>query len=84
MLRLFWRRRRRIMDEPTEKEILRDAKGLALGTKYGYVGIENEGDQYIKGKKAFVDNTFPAKQRASMKVMDSNCKQKVVLITDIA
>ena len=33
MLKSFWRKRRRIMDEPTEMEMLRDAKALLRGSK---------------------------------------------------
>ena len=67
MLRLFWKRRRRAMAEPTEKEMLRDFKGLMHGTKDGDITLANESDRLVRGKKAILDNTFPAKQRASAK-----------------
>ena len=69
-LRSFWRKRRRTMQEPTEKEMLRDAKGLMHGTKEGYVGIKNQSDRIVKGNKAMIDNTFPVKSRASAKVTE--------------
>jgi len=72
MLRLYWRRRRRIMAEPTEKEMLRDAKGLMHGTKDGDLILCNESDRIVKGNKVMIDNTFPANQRASMKVTEED------------
>jgi len=70
LLQKYWKRRRRAMAEPTEKEIMRDAKGLMHGTKDGNITIANKSDRIVKGKKVMIDNTFPAKQRASMKVME--------------
>ena len=70
MLKSFWKRPRRIMDEPTEMEMLRDAKALLRGRKDGQVSISNESDSVIKGKKVLVDNTFP-KPRGGVKVVES-------------
>jgi hypothetical protein len=70
MLRLFWKRPRRIMEEPTEMEMLRDAKALLRGRKDGMVSVRNESDSVIKGKKVIVDNTFP-KPRGGVKVVES-------------
>ena len=70
MLQLFWRRRRRAMDEPTEHEIERDARALLRGTKVGNISIRNESDQVVRGEKVFVDNTVSAKQHGGVKVME--------------
>jgi len=77
MLQQFWKRRRRMTDEPTEKEIMRDAKGLMRGTKDGDITLANESDRIVRGKKAMIDNTFPAKQRASMKVMEEEEEEEM-------
>ena len=71
MLRLFWKRRRSITEEPTEREVLRDAKALLRGSKDGTVSVSNESDSIIKGEKVLVDHTFPAKQHGGVKVMEN-------------
>ena len=70
LLELFWKRRRRTMDEPTEHEVLRDAKALLRGSKDGTISVSNESDSVIKGKKVLVDHTFP-KPRGGIKVVES-------------
>ena len=71
LLKSFWRKRRRIMDEPTEHEVLRDAKALIHGRKDGMISVSNESDQVIRGKKVLVDETVPAKQHGGVKVVES-------------
>ena len=58
------------MDEPTEHEVLRDAKALIHGRKDGMISVSNESDQVVRGKKVFVDETFP-KPRGGVKVVES-------------
>jgi hypothetical protein len=70
MLRSFWRKRRRVMDEPTENELRRDFNALMHGRKDGTITVSNESDSVIKGKKVFTDNTFP-KPRGGVKVVES-------------
>jgi len=70
MLRLFWKRPRRSLAEPTEHEVLRDAKALIRGSKDGEISVRNESDQVMQGEKVFVDNTFPAKQHGGVKVVE--------------
>ena len=71
MLELFWKRRRRMTDEPTEHEVERDVRALMRGTKVGNISVSNESDQVTRGEKVFVDNTFPAKQHGGVKVMEN-------------
>ena len=59
MLKLFWKRPRRIMEEPTEMEMLRDAKALLRGRKDGTITVSNESDSVVKGEKVIIDNTMP-------------------------
>jgi hypothetical protein len=70
MLRLFWRKRRRVMDEPTEHEMERDFHAMMRGTKDGQISVSNESDSVVKGKKVLIDNTFP-KPRGGVKVVES-------------
>ena len=70
MLESFWKRRRRMSDEPTEMELLRDTKALLRGSKDGTISVSNESDSVIKGKKVLVDHTFP-KPRGGIKVVES-------------
>jgi len=58
MLRLFWNRRRRPAEEPTEQQLLRDASALMHGKKDGKIFIKNESDQVIRGKRVVIDNTM--------------------------
>jgi len=71
MLKLFWKRRRRTTDEPTEMEVERDAKGLLHGTKEGSLLITNESDRVTKGVKTVVDETTSVKQHGGMKVAET-------------
>ena len=73
MLRLFWKRRRRMMDEPTEHEVLRDAKALLRGTKDGEISVSNESDSVVRGEKVLVDNTIP-KPRGGVKVIEEGIR----------
>ena len=61
LLQLFWKRPRRTSEEPTEHEVLRDAKALLRGSKDGVVSVRNESDQVVRGEKVLVDHTFPAR-----------------------
>ena len=70
MLRLFWKRRRRMSTDPTFREIERDLRALNRGTKEGKIVVANEGNRFIKGKKVLLDETFPVKQHASAKVVE--------------
>jgi len=63
MLRLFWQRRRSMSDEPTEQEVLRDAKGLMRGTKDGKLFIKNESPRTTGGVHAVIDDVHGAKCR---------------------
>jgi len=67
MLRLFWQRRRRTMDEPTEHEVERDLRALLRGTKDGEIIVRNESDRVVKGEKVIIDNTQKA-QSSKFKV----------------
>ena len=69
MLQLFWKRRRSIVEEPTEHELLRDAKALLHGRKDGTITVSNESDSVVKGKKVIIDNTMP-KPRGGVKVVE--------------
>jgi len=51
-------------------ELLRDTKALLRGSKDGMISVSNESDQVVRGKKVFVDNTFP-KPRGGIKVVES-------------
>ena len=57
MLNLFWKRRRRITDKPTEQEAVRDFKGVLHGTKDGFVAAEHTSGRAAKGQSALVDET---------------------------
>jgi hypothetical protein len=57
LLNLFWRRPRRMSQEPTERQTMRNFKGLMRGTREGEMFIENERDSVVKGKRTVVDNT---------------------------
>jgi len=65
ILRLFWRRRRSIAEEPTEQELMRDVRDLLHGKKDGEVVVRNESDSDVKGEKVVIDNTQSAKLRAT-------------------
>jgi len=71
LLQLFWRRRRRMMDEPTEHEVERDVRALLRGSKDGTVSVSNESDQVTRGEKVLVDHTVPAKQHGGVKVVEN-------------
>ena len=70
MLRLFWKRRRRITDEPTEHEVERDVRALIRGNKDGEIIVRNESDSIVKGAKVLIDNTYSNKQRGGIKVIE--------------
>jgi len=57
-LRLYWKRRRKSDAEPTQKEIVRDAKAVMHGTKVGEVCVTNEGDRVSMGQRTIVDETY--------------------------
>ena len=71
MLELFWKRRRRTTDEPTEHEVERDVRALMRGTKVGNISVSNESDQIMRGEKVLVDHTVSAKQHGGVKVMEN-------------
>ena len=60
-LRLFFRRQRRISDEPTEPELGRDVRALLHGNKDGKIVIENEATQASGGKHPVVDEVYKDK-----------------------
>ena len=68
-LRLFWRKRRRTTGEPTEQEVLRDARALMRGSKDGEVAVKNESDRVVKGERVVIDNT-QRKPRGGVKIVD--------------
>jgi hypothetical protein len=55
MLQPFFHNMRRTKHEPTEKQVLRDAKALLHGKKDGKVIIENERPHLVGGKHKVVD-----------------------------
>jgi len=63
MLRLFWKRPRRITQEPTKKEVERDTRGLLRGTKDGKVSITRESPQVIGGKLDVFDDVQSCKRK---------------------
>ena len=69
MLQLFWRRRHRTTEEPTERELERDFRALLRGTKDGEIVVRNESDHVVKGEKVIIDNTMP-KPRGGVKVVE--------------
>ena len=73
MLRLFWKRPRRITEEPTIPELHRDINGLLHGTKEGTITISNESDQVIKGERVIIDNVVP-KPRGGVKIVEESGK----------
>jgi hypothetical protein len=54
----FERMGKRGEEEPTEKELLRDAKSVARGKKDGRIVIENESPKMTGGKHTVIDETF--------------------------
>ena len=71
MLRLFWKRPRRITEEPTLPEIERDVRALMRGTKDGKMIIENESPHMTGGVREFVDNV-QRKPRGGVKVVEQS------------
>ena len=59
MIESFWQRPPRQGDEPTQKEMERDVRGLLRGTKEGTIVIRNESDNVVKGKRTFINKTRP-------------------------
>jgi len=57
MLQPFFANMRPTTNKPTEKELLRDVKGLLHGTREGTIVVENENPKVIKGERIVVDNT---------------------------
>jgi hypothetical protein len=57
ILQLFFHRRRRTTGEPTQPEVMRDARALMRGTREGSILIENQGDRVVKGGRVVIDNT---------------------------
>ena len=70
MLQLFWNRRHRTTDEPTEQEVERDFRALLRGTKDGEIIVRNESDQVVKGEKVVIDNT-QRKPRGGVKEVET-------------
>jgi hypothetical protein len=64
-LRSFFKRTKRITDEPTENEVERDVKALLKGKKDGKIVIENERPHLTGGKHLVVDET--RKDKAAFK-----------------
>ena len=56
-LQLFFRRQRRVEDEPTEMELKHDVNALLHGKKDGKIVIENETPRVQGGKHVVVDET---------------------------
>jgi len=57
-LSVFFRHHRGETEEPTEKEALRDFKGLQRGTHDGKLVIENVKPKLTGGKRKIIDETF--------------------------
>ena len=70
-LREFWRNRRRMMGEPTNREMRRDLNGVLNGTKTGTVAATNEGESVAKGVKTRFDETRNARRVAGRSYPDS-------------
>jgi len=68
-LRLFWNKRRRTNGEPTEREVMCDARALMRGKKDGEVTVKNESDRVVKGERVVIDNT-QRKPRGGVKIVD--------------
>jgi len=69
MLRLFWRRRRRMNGEPTMHELERDFNALMRGTKDGQIDICNESPRMTGGMREVVDHVRSAKHRANARIV---------------
>ena len=63
MLKLFWRKRRRMTEEPTLPEIERDFRGVLHGTKNGIVSAQHESPHVSGGVHEVIDNVHSAKCR---------------------
>jgi hypothetical protein len=68
VLQLFFARRSRSSEEPTEAEIERDVKALLKGTKDGEIIIKNQRPTMVGGKRTIVDET--RKERVAVKRVD--------------
>jgi hypothetical protein len=69
LLRLFWKRPRNASEEPTQRQTMRNIKGLLNGTREGEMFIGNESDNVTKGKRTIVDKTRK-KPRGEVKVVE--------------
>ena len=63
MLRLFWKRPRRTSEEPTEQELMRDARAFRHGKADGAMAIANESPHVTRGRRQVVDDVSSAKRR---------------------
>jgi len=57
-LSIFFKHHRGETEEPTEKQALRDFKGLNSGKHDGKLIIENEKPKLIGGKRKIIDERF--------------------------
>jgi len=57
LLRLFWNRRRSLAEEPTERQLLRDASALMHGKKEGKIFLKNESPTTSGGVHVVIDDT---------------------------
>ena len=62
-LKLFWRRRRRTTEEPTEQEVMRDFKRLMHGKVDGDIFAKHESPTTSGGVHEVIDNVHSAKCR---------------------
>jgi len=70
LLQMFWKNRRKASAEPTERQTMRNIKGLLRGTREGEMFLENESDSVTKGKRTIVDKTR-RKQRNNFKEVET-------------
>jgi hypothetical protein len=60
-LKTYFKRSKRATEDPTEKQVMRDAKALERGTKDGRLLIENFSPKKSGGVHKVVDETFKGK-----------------------
>ena len=75
LLRLFWNRRRRTTEEPTEQELEREFNARMHGRKDGKIVIENESDSVVQGEKTIMDHTY-RKPRGGCHQRNNSCHQR--------
>ena len=67
LLQLFWNKRPRVLEEPTNNEVERDVHGLLSGKKEGKVSITRESPTVTGGKLNVVDETQTCKRKQTCK-----------------